>query len=82
MPKPPQNVAASVRTRLLNYARAHDQEPYSLRRDYATGDDGPSRELKPGVAAGSAIAELWDAMARDPDRRALEQEALNPAAPV
>ncbi len=38
--------------------------------------------LKAGGAAGSAIGELWDTMARDPAPRVLEQEALNPTAPV
>ncbi len=38
--------------------------------------------LKAGGAVGSAIGELWDTMARDPAPRVLEQEALNPTAPV
>jgi len=47
------------------------------------GEEQPKlTRLKLGGATGSAIAGLWDSMARDPDHRGLEQEALNPTAPV
>jgi hypothetical protein len=42
----------------------------------------PARRLRPGQASTSCLAQLWDAMAHDPDRLALEQEALEPRSPI
>jgi hypothetical protein len=43
--------------------------------------DGKQRRLRVGGAQDSCIAQLWDAMATDPDALELEQEALEPEFP-
>lgn len=66
---------SAVRVRL----QPHLMEPDLL----AMGQpNAAGRRLVSGKMAGSAISQLWDALSSDPERRVLEQEAIDPRLPV
>jgi hypothetical protein len=53
-----------------------------LLRSHGRVEDRTARRLQAGKAQTSALAQLWDAMANDPDPSELEQEALEPQTPA